>query len=99
LYSTSLHDALPISLFYYDSSNLKSIYDLLLGQINSLLQINPKFEIAILSSTKKGVKLLRDNLLHKLNDKQDQILINTVDSVQGLTIDFCFYFAFSDGSP
>lgn len=87
------------SLFYYDSTNLKSIYDLLFGQINSLLQINPKFEIAILSSTKKGVKLLRDNLLHKLNDKQDQILINTVDSVQGLTIDFCFYFAFSDGSP
>lgn len=87
------------SLFYYDSTNLKSIYDLLLGQIKTLLQINPKFEIAILSSTKKGVKLLRDNLLHKLNDKQDQILINTVDSVQGLTIDFCFYFAFSDGSP
>jgi GTPase SAR1 family protein len=87
------------SLFYYDSTILKSIYDLLLGQINALLQINPKFEIAILSSTKKGVKLLRDNLLHKLNDKQDQILINTVDSVQGLTIDFCFYFAFSDRIP
>lgn len=87
------------SLFYYDSTNLKNIYDLLLGQIKTLLQKNPKFEIAILSSTKKGVKLLRDNLLHKLNDKQDQILINTVDSVQGLTVDFCFYFAFSDGSP
>ncbi|MFZ4107341.1 PIN domain-containing protein, partial [Flavobacterium sp.] len=87
------------SLLYYDSTNLRSIYDLLLVQINALLQINPKFEIAILSSTKKGVKLLRDNLLHKFNDKQDQILINTVDSVQGLTIDFCFYFAFSDGSP
>jgi len=87
------------SLFYYDSKNLKSIYELLLGQINTLLKINPKFEIAILSSTKKGVKLLRDNLLHKFNDKQDQILINTVDSVQGLTIDFCFYFAFSDGIP
>jgi len=87
------------TLFYYDSNNLKSIYELLLGQINSLLKIDPEFEIAILSSTKKGVKLLRDNLLHKLNDKQDQILINTVDSVQGLTIDFCFYFAFSDGSP
>lgn len=87
------------SLFYYDSTNLKSIYNLLLDQINLLLQTNPKVEIAILSSTKKGVKLLRDNLLHKLNDKQDQVLINTVDSVQGLTIDFCFYFAFSDGSP
>lgn len=87
------------SLFYYDSANLRAIYDLLLSQINTLLQINPEFKIAILSSTKKGVKLLRDNLLHKLNDKQDQILINTVDSVQGLTIDFCFYFAFSDGSP
>lgn len=87
------------SLYYYDTINLRSIYDLLFSQINSLLQINPKFEIAILSSTKKGVKLLRDNLLHKLNDKQDQILINTVDSVQGLTIDFCFYFAFSDGNP
>ena len=87
------------SLFYYDSTNLKRIYDLQLSQINALLQINPNFEIAILSSTKKGVKLLRDNLLHKLNEKQDQIIINTVDSVQGLTIDFCFYFAFSDGSP
>jgi rRNA-processing protein FCF1 len=87
------------SLFYYDSTNLRAIYDLLLSQINSLLQINPECEIAILSSTKKGVKLLRDNLLPKLNDKQDKILINTVDSVQGLTIDFCFYFAFSDGSP
>ena len=43
--------------------------------------------------------MLRDNLLHKFNDTQDQILINTVDSVQGLTIDFCFYFAFSDGNP
>jgi superfamily I DNA and/or RNA helicase/rRNA-processing protein FCF1 len=87
------------SLFYYDSTNLKSIYHFLLANINTLLQINPKFEIGILSSTKKGVKLLRDNLLHKFNDTQDQILINTVDSVQGLTIDFCFYFAFSDGNP
>jgi superfamily I DNA and/or RNA helicase len=87
------------SLLFYDSTNLKSIYDLFLDQINILLQINPKFEIAILSSTKRGVKLLRDNLLHKLNDKQDQILINTVDSVQGLSVDFCFYFAYSDGSP
>ena len=87
------------SLHYYESTNLKGLYDLLYNQINSLLQVNPNFEIAILSSTKKGVKLLRDNLLHKFNDKQEQILINTVDSVQGLTIDFCFYFAFSDGSP
>jgi rRNA-processing protein FCF1 len=87
------------SLFHYDSTNLRGIYELLLSQINTLLQINPEFEIAILSSTKKGVKLLRDNILHKLNDKQDQILINTVDSVQGLTVDFCFYFAYSDGSP
>lgn len=84
------------SLFYYDSTNLKSTYDFLLSQINTLLKINPEFEIAILSPTKKGVKLLRDNMLHKLNDNQDQILINTVDSVQGLTIDFCFYFAYSE---
>ncbi len=87
------------SLHYYESKNLKGLYDLLYNQINSLLQVNPNFEIAILSSTKKGVKLLRDNLLYKFKDYQNQILINTVDSVQGLTIDFCFYFAFSDGSP
>ena len=87
------------SLFYYDSKNLSAIYDLLLSQINTLHQINPEFEIAILSSTQKGVKFMRDNLLHKLNDTQDKILINTVDSVQGLTIDFCFYFAFSNDSP
>ena len=87
------------SLHYYESTNLKGLYDLLYNQINSLLHVNPNFEIAILSSTKKGVKLLRDNLLFKFKDYQNQILINTVDSVQGLTIDFCFYFAFSDGSP
>jgi DNA replication ATP-dependent helicase Dna2 len=45
------------SLHYYESTNLKGLYDLLYNQINSLLQVNPKFEIAILSSTKKGVKL------------------------------------------
>lgn len=87
------------SLFYYESTNLKGLYDILYNQINSLLKVNSKFEIAILSSTKKGVKLLRDNLLFRFNDNQNQILINTVDSVQGLTIDFCFYFAFSDGNP
>jgi rRNA-processing protein FCF1/DNA polymerase III delta prime subunit len=87
------------SLFHYDSKNLRGVYELLLSQINTLLQINPEFEIAILSSTKKGVKMLRDIILHKLDDKQGQILINTVDSVQGLTVDFCFYFAFSDKSP
>ena len=87
------------SLHYYESTNLKGLYNLLYNQINSLLQVKPNFEIAILSSTKKGVKLLRDNLLFKFKDYQNQILINTVDSIQGLTIDFCFYFAFSDGSP
>jgi DNA replication ATP-dependent helicase Dna2 len=87
------------SLHYYESTNLNGLYDLLYNQINSLLQENPNFEIAILSSTKKGVKLLRDNLLFKFNDFQNQILINTVDSVQGLTIDFCFYFAYSEGNP
>lgn len=87
------------SLYYYDSSRLKDLHEFLYIQISSLFQINSKFEIAILSSTKKGVKLLRDNLLFKFKEYQDQILINTVDSVQGLTVDFCFYFAFSDGNP
>jgi superfamily I DNA and/or RNA helicase len=87
------------SLYYYDSKNLKILYELLLVQINALLNLNPKFEIAILSSTIKGVNLLKENLLHKLDNKQDQILINTVDGVQGLTRDFCFYFAFSENSP
>ncbi len=87
------------SLYYYDSTNLSGLYDLLFTQITTLFQINPEFELAILSSTKKGVKLLRDNLLYRFKDTQNQILINTVDSVQGLSIDFCFYFAFSDGSP
>jgi rRNA-processing protein FCF1/energy-coupling factor transporter ATP-binding protein EcfA2 len=87
------------SVFYYESTDLKFLYDFIYNQIIFLLQINSKFEIAILSSTKKGVKLLRDNLLFRLNDNQNQILINTVDSVQGLTVDFCFYFAFSDGNP
>jgi DNA replication ATP-dependent helicase Dna2 len=87
------------SLYFYDANKLGLLYGFLYAQINSLLQLNPKFEIAILSPTKKGVKLLRDNLLFKFNEAQNQIIINTVDSVQGLTIDFCFYFAYSDGNP
>jgi len=87
------------SLYYYDSSNLKALYDILFNQITILFQIDSQFDIAILSSTKKGVKLLRDNLLFKFHNHQDRLLINTVDSVQGLTVDFCFYFAFSDGNP
>ncbi len=87
------------SLYYYDSSNLKALYDMLINQITALFLIDSQFEIAILSSTKKGVKLLRDNLLFKFHNHQDRLLINTVDSVQGLTVDFCFYFAFSDGNP
>jgi rRNA-processing protein FCF1 len=87
------------SLYYYDSSDLKNVFDFLFEQINILLNKNSKLEIAVLSSTKKGVKLLRDKLFFKLQDKQDQILINTVDGVQGLTVDFCYYFAFSNASP
>lgn len=87
------------SLYFFDSKKLKGLYSFLYEQISKLLELNPKFEIAILASTKKGVKLLRDNLLFQFKNHQDQILINTVDSVQGLTVDFCFYFAFSDGSP
>lgn len=87
------------SLHYYDSQSPKVLYDFLYTQINLLLRINPEFEFAILSSTKAGVKLLRDNLLFRFKQDQDQILINTVDSVQGLTVDFCFYFAYSDRKP
>ncbi|CAM4316908.1 hypothetical protein EWU23_09260 [Cytophagaceae bacterium 50C-KIRBA] len=87
------------SLYYYDSQSPKVLYDFLFTQINLLIRINPEFEFAILSSTKAGVKLLRDNLLFQFNQDQDQVLINTVDSVQGLTVDFCFYFAYSDKKP
>jgi DNA replication ATP-dependent helicase Dna2 len=87
------------SLFYFDLTHLEGVYDFLLNQINILLSIKPDFEIAILSSTRRGVNLLRENILYKLKDTQNQILINTVDGVQGLTVDFCFYFPFSEGNP
>ncbi|MCZ2101176.1 MAG: AAA family ATPase [Chitinophagales bacterium] len=87
------------SLFYYDSSDLKKMFDFIYTEVTTLLHLNPNFEIALLSSTKKGVKLLRDNLLFKFNDTQNRIVVNTVDGVQGLTVDFCFYFTYSEGSP
>lgn len=87
------------SLYYYDAAKLERLYDFLFERITDLFQINKDFEIAILSSTKAGVKMLRDNLLFKFNLNQDQLKINTVDGVQGLTVDFCYYFAFSDKAP
>ena len=87
------------SILYYDSNKINALSDMLYNQISLLFSIDSKFEIAILSSTKKGVKLLRENLLFKFSNKQEQIIINTVDSVQGLTVDFCFYFAYSEDNP
>jgi len=47
------------SLHYYESTNLKGLYELLYNQINSLLRVNPNFEIAILSSTKKRSEVVK----------------------------------------
>ncbi len=60
----------------------------------SILSKNPKARVAILSKFKASVKEIQKQFVLNLNKKElpENIIIETVDRVQGLTVDYCIFF-------
>ena len=66
---------------------------MILSKVKSLLEVSPKASIAILCKFKDSVRAIQKAFVLGLSVKElpDNIKIETVDRVQGLTIDYCFF--------
>lgn len=64
------------------------------NKVTTLLTKNRKYKIAVLSKFKDTVRELQKQFILRLNKSElpKNIIIETVDRVQGLTVDFCIYF-------
>lgn len=70
---------------------LDSIFHL----VNKIITESPKVEIAVLSKFRESVRQLQKHFVlkwTKTKDLPDNIRIETVDRVQGLTVDYCIFF-------
>mgnify|MGYP002767647835 FL=1 len=70
---------------------LDSIFHL----VNKIITESPKAEIAVLSKFRESVRQLQKHFVlkwTKTKDLPDNIHIETVDRVQGLTVDYCIFF-------
>lgn len=59
--------------------------------VECILSYNPNLEIAILSKFKASVRMLQNCFIGKLGSKNN-VTIDTVERVQGMTCDVCVYF-------
>lgn len=61
---------------------------------NAILSKNQKAKIAILSKFKSSVKELQKYFVLTLNRKElpENLIIETIDRIQGLTVDYCIFF-------
>ena len=63
---------------------------LIIDVIKDLTDINPKTEIAILAFNRFTVRQLQSQILRNFKSS-DSIIIETIDRVQGMTVDYCFF--------
>jgi hypothetical protein len=66
--------------------------------INDLTFIDPKVEIAILAFNRETVRALQSRIFSKFN-KIENLIIETVDRIQGMTVDYCFYIIPQESIP
>lgn len=70
-------------------------FDNIFDSVCKIYTENPKVEIAILSKFRESVRQLQKHFVIKWTASKelpDNIRIETVDRVQGLTVDYCFFF-------
>ncbi len=63
---------------------------LIIELIKDISEINLKSEIAVLAFNRETVRVLQAQILQKFKNN-DTILIETIDRVQGMTVDYCFF--------
>lgn len=71
----------------------KITINVILSKVKSILAVSPKASIAVLCKFKDSIRALQKVFVLGLavKDLPDNIKIETVDRVQGLTIDYCFF--------
>ena len=70
-------------------------FDAIFDIVCKIISETPKAEIAILSKFRESVRQLQKHFVlnwKATKDLPDNIRIETVDRVQGLTVDYCFFF-------
>lgn len=73
----------------------KNAFDSIFNFVTKIIVETPKAEIAVLSKFRESVRQLQKHFVinwTKTKDLPDNIRIETVDRVQGLTVDYCIYF-------
>lgn len=67
---------------------------LIYNRVQALLAKNSKYKVAVLSKFRDTVRELQKQFILRFNKSElpKNIIIETVDRVQGLTVDFCIYF-------
>lgn len=68
----------------------KECIQLVIELIKDVSEINPKSEIAVLAFNRETVRVLQSQILHNFKSN-DNILIETIDRIQGMTVDYCFF--------
>ncbi len=63
---------------------------LIIELIIDISEVNPKSEIAVLAFNRETVRILQSQVLQNFKNV-DTILIETIDRVQGMTVDYCFF--------
>lgn len=66
--------------------------------VNDLKQYNAKAEIAVLAFNRDTVRFLQKEIFSKSSNTED-VLVETIDRIQGLTTDFCIFFIPTESIP
>jgi rRNA-processing protein FCF1 len=66
--------------------------------IDEIKQFNSKAEIAVLAFHKDSIRLLQTEIFAKCVNTED-VLVETIDRIQGLTTDFCVFFIPAESVP
>jgi rRNA-processing protein FCF1 len=69
----------------------KSSCDFTIRIVDEILFLQPKLKIAVLTKFRAAVRMLQNSFISQFGSK-DNVLIDTVERVQGMTCDVCLYF-------
>lgn len=72
--------------------------DFIVKQIDQIKQFDAKAEIAVLAFHKDSIRFLQKEIYAKCANTEN-VLVETIDRIQGLTTDFCIFFVPTEGVP
>jgi superfamily I DNA and/or RNA helicase len=82
------------SVFYFDKMDEgiipKNAISLIITLVKKIKENHPNIEIAVLAAFKDTVNAITDSML-RYNINFEHLEVNTIDRIQGMTVDFCIY--------